>query len=277
MGHPCRLKIDVARTRLARLSSTQTSIARDCGFELRTVQRWFAGGSVALADAEQLAAALRIGTEDLFDGVPQEGGTAFARIREAPRFLRRIDGSLAQALRSMLDHFEFIDRHVSLSIHPSRGFVTRIPMQLDERRRFQVLHVSPPPDDRDASYRIRFMTQVGRRFRYEFGDIAVAAGEVRLTEHFHTRTARAPLDGRGSFSVWAWTPRELAELVLVADRDVDVERERGRGSDLFDLSLAAAEHAVCFRPAPMHLRDAGYPATFDRVGGPREGRIDVPS
>ncbi len=274
MAHPCRLRVDVARARLARLGATQTSISRECGFELRTVQRWFAGGSVSLADAEQLAAALGLGTEDLFDGVPSEAASAFARLRAAPRLLRHVDSSLAQALRTMLDHFEFIDRHVSLSTHPGTGYVHRLPMAIEERRRFQVLRIALAPGDDRTSYRVRFMAQVGRRLRYEFGEVRVASGEAQLAEHFHTRSARAPLDARGRLSVWVWIPRELAELVLVSDRDLEVEREPGAASDLFDLRRPETRHAVCFRPATMHLREAGLPASFDRVVGPREGRID---
>ncbi len=276
MAHPCRLRPDVARARLARVGATQSSLARDCGFELRTVQRWFAGGSVALADAEQLAQALGVGTEDLFDGVPPDGGTAFARIRTAPKLLRHVDGSLAQALRAVVEHFEMFDRHVSLSVHPARGFVHRFAMRREERGRFQVVRFGPlTGDDAGAPYRVRFMTQVARRFRYEFGEVRVGAGEARLVEHFHTRTAKAPLDATGRFLVFVWTPRELAELVLVADRDVEVAREPARATDLFDLRKEETRHAVCFRPAPMHLREVGLPPTFDRVAGPREGRVDT--
>ena len=123
--------------------------------------------------------------------------------------------------------------------------------------------------------RLGRLTQVARRFRYEFGEVRVTSSEARLVEHFHTRTVKAPLDASGRFQVWVWTPRELAELVLVADRDVDVVRDPARASDLFDLRKEETRHAVCSRPAPMHLREVGLPPTFDRIAGPRDGRVDT--
>jgi hypothetical protein len=120
------------------------------------------------------------------------------------------------------------------------------------------------------------MAQVGRRFRYAFGEVRVASGEAHLVEHFHTRSARAPIDTRGAFHVYVWVPAEMRELVVVVDRDVTIERPPGAHALVFDLRAPETRHALCFRPSAMHLREAALPPTFDRVVGPREGRIDVP-
>lgn len=275
MAHPCRLDLDVARARLARLGMTQTSLARACGVELRTLQRWFAGAAVSVTDAEQLARALGIGTEDLFRGFPAETGTPLGRLRDVIRLLGNRSGAIGQATRTALEHFTFIDEHISFASHPARGFVHRLPMRDDDRGRFEVFRVSLVRAPL-RPVRIAWNAQVGLRFRYEFGEVRIDGGEALLTEHFHTRAVRASLDGEKTFDVFTWIPREMRELIVVCDDDVDVAHVRGVGRDVFDLRDHATRHAVCFRPAPMHLREVGLPPTFDRVVGPREGRVDVP-
>lgn len=269
MAHPCRLRVDVARARLARLGLTQTALARLSDVELRTMQRWFAGAGVAYVDAEGMARALGVGTHDLFDGIPESTGSVFTRLRDVVRLLGNRNGTLAQAVRISLEQFAYIDEHVAFTAHPAHGFVHRIPIRALRPHGFAVLHLRGAPVARYA-----FHTQLGARFRYAFGEIQVAQRAARLVEHFHTRTSTAALAGDGEVTAFVWIPKEMRELVIVADHDLDVALDV-EDAPVFDLRDPRTAHAVCFRPAPMHLRDAGLPPTFDRVVGPRAGRIDA--
>jgi transcriptional regulator with XRE-family HTH domain len=262
MANPCVLKADVARARLLSLGTTQTALADRCGVDLRTLQRWFAGGRARLEDAERVAAALGVGTSEIWEGVPSLAlQSLFAPIRALLRRTVKHEGSLGHALRLALAHFELFDRHVAFSAHPTQGFVHREAIASEERDQFAVLQVDTFGAE---SLRLSFGTQVGHSFRYEFGEVCVHKGRVILSEHFHTRSVRAELASDATFHVWVWAPSEMRELVVTADHDVRIRRAPVRG-----------EHAVCFRPAAMHLRAARLSPVYDRIRGHRGDRVDV--
>lgn len=271
MGSLCTVRGPDLRARLSALGLTQTALADRCELPLRTLQRWLSGGRLRLADAERVAEALGVGTSMVFDGVPQ--GSVLTHLRTASRLLGTRAGAMSGALRLTLEHFDFVERLLSLHAHPREGYVHREAITPDDQHGFIVLQVQLP---RGRACRVALTTQVGRHFRYEFGELQVAAEEVIALEHLHTRSARAPRATDGSFSLWTWAPPEMRALVLVASEDLRVRRVEGRGLQLFDLGDPRTRHAVCTRPAPMHLRAAGLPSVFDRLVGPREGRIDVP-
>lgn len=259
------------RARLSAIGLTQTALAERCGIELRTFQRWLAGGRVRLDDAERVAVALGVGTGMIFDGVPQQEPLV-TQVRAAMRVLGTRVGAIGGAFRLSLEHFDFLLRSASFSAHPPVGYVHREPVAPEAQHAFVVLHVHPP---QGRALRIALTTQVGSRFRYEFGELEVSETEVVAVEHQHTRSARALRAPDGSFALWSWAPPEMRALVLVSTEDVWVRRSPEHGLQLFDLGDPGTRHAVCTRPAPMHLRAAGLPRVFDRVVGPREGRIDV--
>ncbi len=259
------------RARLSALGLTQTALAERCGIELRTFQRWLAGGRLRLDDAEHVAAALGVGTAMVFDGVPTDE-PLLAQARAAMRVLGSRVGAIGGAFRLSLEHFDSVLRLASFSAHPPVGYVHCEPVAAEAQHAFVVLDVHPP---RGRALRMALTTQVGRRFRYEFGELQVSETEVMLVEHQHTRSARANRAPDGSFSLWSWAAPEMRALVLVATEDLQVRRSPGRGPQLFDLDDPRTRHAVCTRPAPMHLHSAGLPRVFDRVVGTREGRIDV--
>ena len=125
MRKKCTVKDPELRARLSALGLTQTALAERCGIELRTFQRWLAGGRLRLA---------------------------------------------------------------SFSAHPQVGYVHWEPVVPEAQHAFVVLDVHAPPK---RALRIALTTQVGRRFRYEFGALQVNETEVVLVEHQHTRSARA--------------------------------------------------------------------------------------
>lgn len=272
MANPCILRADRARARLAELGLTQGALAERCDVELRTVQRWFAGGRASLADAERVAAALGLGTAELFDGVPAEHDVAaFARLRDALSFFGAREGALATALRAALENFEYVDRAISFASHPTRGHVARVVMRPEDRDRFAPFRLSVAAGEPG---RLAFHAQVARSFRYGFGEVRLDSVRATLVEHFHTRSAVAPRDPRGDVEVHVWNASEMRELVVVGDRPFEFVRTDAEASATFDLDDPRTRHAVCFRPAPMHLRRAGFSPVFDRVVGRREGRID---
>lgn len=274
MANPCLLRVEVARGRLHALGMTQTMLAERSGHELRTLQRWFAGGRVGLEDAERLAAACGLGTAELFEGVPELGVSPFTRLRSLLSWIRLRESELGHAIYATLENFDFIDSFVEFSSHPAHGFVHRILIEPADRHGFLRLRVEP----RRTPTRLSFGGQVARRFRYLFGEVEVGSGAVVLVESFHTRSSMARRRPDGSFDLFAWIGRDMRELVVVSDQEVDVTRlpvDEGKDASIFDLADGATAHAVCFRPSAMHLRDAGFSAAFDRVRGSRDARIDA--
>ena len=273
MAQHCRIDAAAARARFAALGLTQTSAAEHARLELRTLQRWLAGGRTRLEDAETLAEALGVGTAELFAGVPDEAADSpFARLRPALRLLGTREWALAHALRTTLDEFQFIDRHASFTAHPRRGFVRRLPMGPARAHRFDVVRLSWPGE---PPSRLVLGAQIGRRFRYDFAEVTIARGEAELVELFHTRSACAPLDADGSLWAYIWVSSEMRELVVMADRDISLEDHPEVILDLFDLGAPATHHAICSRPSSMQLRAAGLSAVHDRVVGERRGRVDT--
>jgi len=273
MASHCHLDPSRARARLATLGLTQTALAEQAGVELRTLQRWLAGGRTRLDDAERVAGALGMGTAELFHGVPDEAtDSPFTGLRQAARLLGTRDWTVAHALRTALRSFDFIDRHASFTSHPRRGFVRRAPMDSARAHRFAVVRLRFPGP---APSRLVLGAQIARSFRYDFAEITLDGQEAELVELFHTRTVRAPLDLDGGLWAYVWVASEMRELVVMGDRDLELEDHPEVHADLFDLGAPTTRHAVCSRPSSMQLRDAGASPVHDRVVGERRGRVDV--
>lgn len=261
---------------MAQLGIQQADLAARCGVDARTLQRWRAGGRAALEDAEKLANALGVGTAEVFDGVPEDADSPFQLLRSVLSVLRVRQGTLARAFHTTFEHFGFVDSFVTFAAHPRRGFVTRLVVTPQYRNAFMVVRLATATRERAS---ILFSAQVASRFRYEFGQVEFKRDRVVLIEHFHTRSACAPVSPAGYVDVWVWVASELRELVVVSDVDVAVSVVPGVDAQvetLFDLGEDETRHAVCFRPSAMHLRAAGLPSVFDRVLGSRDGRVDVP-
>lgn len=269
MAQACSLRRDEARARLAKLGMSQSSLADQLGLPLRTVQRWFAGGRTSLEKAEAVAMALGLGTAELFDGVPSGGRSPFIFLRGLAAFLGRRDSPLVHAAATIVRSFEILDMHVTFAAHPLRGYVRRIAFEPDAPPGFARFGISPL-----QATRIAFGAQVTRSLGYEFGVVAREGDELILIEHFHTRSMRARAEPRGCFEVEIWVPHEMRELILVADADLDARLLSTRRHDIFDLADPRNAHALCFRPAPTHLRQVALPTFDDRLRGHREGRVD---
>lgn len=269
MAHPCSIRGDVARARLLTVGLSQVALAEQLGVPLRTVQRWFAGGRLSLEDADAVAAALGVGTAELFEGVPSDAASPFVFLRTLGALLGGRATPLVRATTSVLESFEFIDQYITFSAHPRRGYVRRLetrPGTLGFRR-----FVVQPGVARELA----FSASISRSLGYEFGRVSLAEdGGLHLSEHFHTRNMRGVPRPNGSFDVDIWVPREMRELVLVADADVDVQPAREPRGTEFDLGCPSTAHALCFRPAPGHLRQAGLPGHDDRIRGDRRSRVD---
>lgn len=271
MPATCTLDPVRARRRLASTGGTQTALARSLDVELRTLQRWFAGSTLRVDDAERVASALGVGTAELSDDLPPDAGSPFVALRSLLAILRRTEGPMLHAVRATLEHFQFVDTYLAFDAHPRHGFVRRHAIDATDVHRFHVLRITPT-SGRDL--RMRFAAQVARRFRYEFGEVGLHGDVVTLVEHFHTRSVCAVRRDDGSFDVHVWVPSEMKELVVVANTEFDVRALPPPRTDRFDLDAPGNRHALCFRPAAMHLRQAGLPDTFDRLDGSRDGRVD---
>lgn len=273
MAHWCRIDAVAARDRLSALGMTQTALAARCDVELRTLQRWLAGSRTRLDDAERVAAALGLGTAELFDGVPDEAKSSpFNLIRAALRLVGAREWAMAHALRTTVRSFEFIDEHASLTSHPRRGYVRRAPMASDRKDTFAAMRLRFPGA---LPSRLTLGAQIGRSFRYDFAEMTLEEGEAELIELFHTRSVRAPLDPRGSVWLFVWVAAEVREFVIMADGDLELEDHPEMRWDIFDVDAVETRHAVCSRPSAVQLRAAGLPAVFDRLVGDRRDRVDV--
>ncbi len=269
----CRIDREAARDRLAQLDMTQTALAERCGVELRTLQRWMAGGRTRLENAEAVARAMGVGTAEVFRGTSSErDDSPFVFMRSALRVLGGRESKFGNGLRAALTHFDFIDRYVSFTGHPRRGFVRRVSTGGARCHRFAVVRVTFPTG---LPHRVVLGAQIGRALRYDFAEISFEPEWAELVELFHTRTARAPVEDGRCLTLWVWVSSEMRELVIMSDRDVVVEDQPEHVATIFDLRDEATRHAVCSRPSAMQLRASGLSASFDRVVGPRQARVDV--
>lgn len=257
---------------MSALGVTQAALALDCDIDVRTVQRWFAGQRVSLADAERMAALLGVGTAELFEGVAEDSAAAVSsRLRMLVRLLSARDTAFAQGFRLLDEHFLEIQQCVSLMAHPARGFVSRNMLKAESCHGFVVFNIRV---GERADIAIR--AQLGRQFGYIIGRIRVRGERVFFIETFSVRSMLAKRTQDGSVLLWVWIGPETRELIFTSDTELSVTESAAPERQLFDLAAPGAEHTLCLRPNPIHLRVAGLPMGFDRVVGPRADRVDIP-
>lgn len=256
------MRTEVARARLAALGLSQTALAASLGVELRTLQRWFAGTPTQLANAEAVARALGLGTAELFDGVRAEWGSPFAFLRGLASVLGTRESPFVRAAEVVLEQWSFLDTYISFASHPRQGHVRRLELDPSLACGFARFHVQP-----GAARRLVFGAYVAPRLRYDFGAVSLEEGRADLVEYFHTRAMRAPRAADDSFELDVWIPREMSELVVIADADVLIRPIPNVDRLVFVRDRRQNAHALCFRPAPSHLRQAGLPPHDDRVRG----------
>jgi transcriptional regulator with XRE-family HTH domain len=257
---------------MSALGRTQQELAQRCAVDLRTVQRWLAGQRVSIEDAERVAADLGMGTAELFHGVPADVEGVPSHVRSVLRLLSARDGDFAQGLRLAFETYEDLSLDVSFSSHPARGYVWRFPLGSE-------LHHGFVPFRARLSQRNCMLTvraQIGRRFGYTLGRAWVRDGRVAMLETFSTRSMLAELSEDGELDLFVWGSGDRRELFIICDQPANVEQLPDTIDATLDLTAPRMRHALCFRPGNVHLRTAGLPYGFDRVIGPREGRMDVP-
>ncbi|MFT3924042.1 MAG: helix-turn-helix transcriptional regulator [Myxococcales bacterium] len=272
MATRCTLRTDVARARMGALGQTQASLASACDIDVRTVQRWFAGQGVNLADAERVAVHLGVGTGDLFEGVPAEAGPTGARLRLLQRLLGARDIAFAQGFRLLGEHFDIVLESVSFAAHPVHGFVSRHSIAESFRHGFVVFRLAC--GEQAANLEVR--CQVGRQFSYVVGKVRLRGDQAAMVETFQNHSMLARRAPDGSLALWFWVGAEHREVVFVGNREFTTTLEPRAHSQLCALDGPEAPHILCFRPNVVDLRAAGLPRGFDRLTGPREGRVDVP-
>jgi transcriptional regulator with XRE-family HTH domain len=264
------LRVERAKNRLSALGITQVELAEACSVDVRTIQRWLAGGRLKIDDAERVASALRLGTAELCEGVP-EPGSALARVRAMHKALVARDGAVAQLLRMIPRLYPHMMEHVTFDAHPPLGHVygVRPPASL---RGFLVIRLTPT----GPSMAIDVMERLLPSLMIERARIGVRPGEVWLLERFEPRSAYAALAPDGWFDLWFWVGEQTREIIFVSREELTVEVIEGARSTEFDLATPGALHAVCVRPGVAQLREAGLPRGFDRVLHRDHARLDLP-
>ncbi|MDB4985175.1 MAG: hypothetical protein JWN04_353 [Myxococcaceae bacterium] len=270
MRHP--IKLEAARARMRALNMTQLSLAQSCAIDVRTLQRWFAGQPVESGSAERVAAALGVGTAEVFEGVSSVSATLVsASLRRVLRLLSARENAFAQGLRTVVGHYEALLHAVSFASHPSHGYVARFVVTSDRQHGFMVLRVRPASSD----CTLLVLAQIGQRMSYTIGRLRARDERVELLETWQTHSMVAELSPSGHFDLWVWGGIDSREIIVTCEQPLELELLAVPSQSLFDLDAPEARHAVCFRPTPMHLRTAGLAMGFDRVIGTRSGRVDV--
>jgi transcriptional regulator with XRE-family HTH domain len=267
------MKIERVRARMNLLGQTQQELAHRCGVDLRTLQRWLSGSKVELSDAERVASALGLGTAELFEGVPTHDGGLFpGQLRSVLRLLSAREGDFARGLRLAFETYAELGEEVSFAAHPACGYVWRFPLSAAQQRGFVPFRMRGPVTNCKLSVR----AQLGRRLSHTLGHVEVRDGHVEMLEVFYTRSMLARVNARGELDLYVWGSSDRRELLFICDQPVDIALLPDPILPTFDLAAPGAGHALCFRPGPAHLRLTGLPMGFDRVVGPRDGRMDVP-
>jgi transcriptional regulator with XRE-family HTH domain len=266
------MKVEQVRERMTVLAQTQQELAQRCEVDLRTLQRWLSGTHVNLSDAERVAAALGMGTAELFEGVSgHDEGLFPAHLRGALRLLSAREGDFAQGLRLVFATYSELSEEVSFAAHPAHGYVWRFALLGAQQQGFVPFRVKVPM----AACNLSVRAQIGRHLGYSVGHAQFRDERVEMLEVFATRSMLAQLSSTRELELHVWGSPDRRELQFICDQPIELELLARPVSSTFDLSAPGAEHALCFRPGPVHLRSAGLPMGFDRVIGPRDGRMDV--
>ncbi|MET0341238.1 MAG: hypothetical protein ABW252_09555 [Polyangiales bacterium] len=265
------LSAEPARARMAVLGLTQAALAAACAIEVRTLQRWFAGQAVGRADAERIAAALGVGTAEVFGDMAHERTDVDAKVALVMRALGTRESAFAQGLRLIREHLGFVLQAISFAGHPTHGFVARHEVSPHFGSGFLVASIAAEAASLDLSVRM----QLGRRLGYVGANLRARGATVSLAEVFSSRSMVAPRTEAGGFDLWIWIGPETREVILVANATFSVRCDTTRAPRVCDLDSAETTHALCVRPGPNQLRAAGLPNGFDRVTGDRAGRADV--
>lgn len=277
MAQKVYLRSDAARAQLSALGLTQVALALECELDIRTVQRWFAGQPVRLAEAERLARALQRGTADLFDGVDEDGPEAgpFALFSFLGRLPGLRDHPSAKVLRSVPSTYGAFMAPLQFRPHPLRGYVVPYGLPVGARGGFIALriHTASP----DATLRV--IVRLAPSVLLERGYVLARGDEVWLNENHFVRSMRAPRRAEDqSFDLWYWVGSEATELLLTCSHEFSVTEAQVLPQDrtLFDMSSPSNAHAVCVRPGVTHLSDAGLGKGFDRLLNRDPTRVDIP-
>lgn len=257
---------------MAALGHTQASLAAECGVDVRTVQRWLAGQTVSLSRAEQVARALRVGTSVVFEDVPEPGLSAFMRrMGFLQRLLSGRDGVLASGFRTTTRYFSSALVSVVHSAHPVHGFVSIREATDWTRNAFCCVRIRCTA--RDAEIGIRY--QLNDRLAIVHAGVWLTADSAFLVETFQLRSMAAEREADGSVRLWLWVTESLRDLVIVANAEVELESCESTALQQLDVDADLGPAALCIRPSPVDMRNAGLPMGFDRLTGTREGRVDV--
>lgn len=267
MANDCQLDDVFVRARLAELGLSQRALADELGFELRTLQRWMAGGRIGTPDAERIAMRLGRGMGAVCRSLPDAyTHSPLERLAPFVRFLERRDEVLAGPFRMIDSFFSHWVSLVQFHAQPVERFVARFPVDERFRHRFVPLLLDFGPGAPEGAF-ARFHAQVSPRMRYLFGEVRLRGDRARLEEYAFTRAMESELGAERAVRVDVWVAAEMREVVIASDHPFEARRipVDGEPTDLFDRTRPELERALCFRPSAMDLRLAGLPAWDDRL------------
>jgi transcriptional regulator with XRE-family HTH domain len=267
------LRTERARELLAAAGLTQADLAQACDVDVRTVQRWLAGGRLEAEDADRVARALEVGTAELCEsGNSAERPGTFARIRAMHRALVSRDGAVAQLLRVIPRLYPHIIDGVVFAAHPERGYVYAFEKPGEKARGFVVARITP----RTPRARVRVLERILPALLVERARIRVDEADVWLVEHFEPRSAATQPHSAGWFDLWFWVGSPTHEVLLVSDVELSLQMIDAPPRTSLDLATEETAHAVFVRPGVSQLREAELPRGHDRVLNRHLARVDVP-
>ncbi len=270
------LRSGPARVRLEALGLTQSALAVICALDVRTVQRWFAGQAVRLAEAERVARVLQMGTADLFDGVPEDEPSG---VRALFSLVSRLPGlrahPAAQLLRSAPALYADFFAPLQFRAHPLRGYVTTFALDARVRHRFIAFRV----ETRARFTQLQLLIRLGSSVLDERAIVRLQRDDAWLIENHVVRSMYVRRRAKdGSFDLWYWVGMEASELLFVCPEELTLSKIElpDELQARFDMQHPSAEHAVCVRPTTSQIAAAELPRGWDRVAHRDAMRVDVP-
>lgn len=219
-----------------------------------TYREWLEGAPATLEKAEELAACLRVGVLEIFDGLPDGYAVGIADPDEqlAPSAASLRDDAVTLGLLRESHKFTGYVRHIALRFVAPRGYTHHFEHDGRHPHRYAELVLRRVRTDVDAVF--VFSYSLGP-LRIDYGELRVAGSKARVLTNFAACSEPiVELDDPALIRVWTWFGKERCRFLVRSRQEFSViehfEPAR-RDPD------ARPAHVLCFRAAPHHEREAG--------------------
>jgi hypothetical protein len=245
-----RLKKDQAEQRREDLGYAQD----DLPVSPSTYREWLAGKPATVDKAEELAAFLRIGLLEIFDGLPDGYAVGVADPDEplapAARSLRN-DAVIGGLVRGSSKFTSYV-RHIALRFVAPRGYTHHFEHDGKHPHRYAELVLRRARPEVDTAFIFAFKLGV---LRIDYGEIRVVGTQARVFTNFAACSEPAvELADPSQITVWTWFGKETCKFLVRSREDFSV-------TDHLEVARrdpdARPPGVLCFRAAPHHEREAG--------------------